>query len=75
MDVHFRHHIRRIARAARIGNLATINHILDGMSDGYADQVTFGRADADREMRRDPPLPQLVECEYPTEADRPRLAA
>lgn len=45
-----------IARAARIGDMAAINAALDAHHNREA--VLAGRAAADRERRRDPPLPE-----------------
>lgn len=54
--------IAEIARAARVGDLDAINDALDGMRD-YSFQVLRGRSAADREMRRDPPLPPVDQTE------------
>ena len=50
-----RSHIREIARHARLGDINAVNRELSAMG---GDEVSFGRADADREMGRDR-LPRL----------------
>ena len=53
--------IRQIACAVRTGDMAAADHALDGLYGGFAGAVSFGRADADKIMRRDPPLPEPAE--------------
>lgn len=54
--------IGEIAKLARLGDVAAINDVLDGMH-GKEYEVQRGRAAADRLLRRDPPLPPVDQNE------------
>lgn len=40
--------MRRLAKAIRLGDLAEASAVLDEYTGGTADEISFGRADADR---------------------------
>lgn len=52
--------ITEIAKQAKIGDLEAINKLLDGAQD-YHHAILMGRIQADKALRRDPPLPPLAE--------------